>query len=184
MNEWWYRLDADDRVVDVSPGWDEFAMDNDSPEATAGNVMGRSFFDQISGPHMKQLLRTIFDRVRAVGGPVELPFRCDAPRIRRFMTCLPEPLDDGGLKVHTRLLAEGARGFFPVLEEAGARGRQPIRMCSWCLRIAVGPGAWVEPETAAERLGLLAGDVPTISHGICGQCKAGVEHRFHEGDAA
>ena len=184
MQAWWYTLDAEDRVVGVSPGWDEFALDNDAPGATADNVVGRSFFDQVSGAETRQLLRTIFDRVRKANGPVELPFRCDAPRLRRFMTCSPERTEDGGLRVHTRLLAEGARTYFPVLEEADDGGRQPIRMCAWCQRIAVGPATWVEPETAAERLGLLATEVPAITHGICAQCEAGVEHRFALEDVA
>ncbi len=183
--KWWYELDADDTVVDVGPGWDEFALENDSPNATRDGVVGRPFYSFVAGSQTRALLKMIFDRARALKELVELPFRCDGPHVRRFMAFTAEVTHGGGIRVRTRLLGEGERESLPFLERAGVGSRQPIRVCSWCNRIAAGPGIWLEAETAAERLGLLLDpEPPKITHGICPGCQSGVMGGLSEAEIA
>ena len=183
--EWWYELDGENRVVDVGPGWDEFALENDSPGATRDHVVGRPLADFIDGAQTRSLLETVLDRVRSSDAPVELPFRCDAPAVRRFMTLSGAPTENGGVRIRTRLLAEGQRDTVPLMERAGDRRRDRVRMCSWCNRIATGPDVWLEAETAAERLGLfLDREVPSVTHGICPRCLAGVNSGLPGNDGA
>ena len=172
---WWYELDAEDRVVDVGPGWDDFALDNQAPTATRDRVVGRPFYSHVEGSETRSLLKMVFDRTRALKKPVELPFRCDAPGVRRFMTFTSEVTHGGGLRITTRLLGEGKRDALRFLVGPGSRGREPIRVCSWCNRIAAEPGVWLEAESAAERMGLLLDpQVPVMTHGICPRCQRGV----------
>ena len=183
--EWWYELDREDRITAVSPAWDEFAFENDTPSATAEHVIGRDIYSCVDGSPTRSLLQLIFDRIRSSGRAVELPFRCDAPEVRRFMTFTGEPTRDGGLLVRTRLLAEAERASLRFVGGESTGGRGPIRQCSWCNRFAVRPGHWVEAETAAEQLGLfLDGTVPVISHGLCPGCRTGVMGELSASDAA
>lgn len=183
--EWWYELDREDRITAVGPAWDAFALENDTPSATRENVIGRDIYSCVDGSPTRSLLRVIFDRIRKTARPIELPFRCDAPGARRFMAFTGEPTPDGGLLIRTRLLAEAEREPLRFLRGPRDRSREPIRQCSWCNRIAAGPGRWLEAETAAEHLGLfLDATVPVISHGICAGCKTGVLGGLSEGDAA
>ncbi|MFO7892239.1 MAG: hypothetical protein R6U63_00780 [Longimicrobiales bacterium] len=185
MAEWWYALDADNRILDVGPGWDEFALENDAQGATRSHVVGRPLAEFVDGAQTRALLDTVLDRSREASEIMELPFRCDAPDVRRFMTWTGEPEADGTLVVRTRLLGEGERDALPFLERVGRRSRQPIRMCSWCNRIAAGPGLWLEADTAAERLGLfLDREVPEVTHGICPACHAGMTGELQGTDAA
>lgn len=182
--QWWYALDAEDRVVDVSDGWDAFALENGSPGAVRDAVVGRPFYGFIAGSQTRSLLQMIFDRVRTLEQPIELPFRCDAPSVRRFMSFTAEVEAGGGLRVHTRILGTGARDALPYLEPGGASGRPAVRVCSWCNRIAVPDGRWLEAETAAEQLGLLLAPLPPITHGICPRCQRGVMESMDRPDAA
>ena len=180
--EWWYEVDADNRVSEVGPGWDEFALANDSPGATRDRVIGRDLFGFLDGAETRALVRLILDRTREAGRCLELPFRCDGPGVRRFMVFTGEVRAGGGVRVHTRQLGEGEREALPFLERTG-RGREPIRMCSWCNRIAAAD-QWLEAESAADRLGLFLRELPRITHGICPGCETGVMSSLSEGAAA
>ena len=182
---WWYELDAEDRVADVGPGWDEFAHENTSPNAVRDVVVGRPFYSFVAGSQTRSLLEMIFERTRERSEPIEMTFRCDAPRVRRFMSFTSETTPDGGIRVHTRLLGAGERDALGFLRGPGVGSQEPVRVCSWCNRIAVESGRWLEAETGAERLGLLLRrEVPPITHGICPGCKSGVMSQLSREDVA
>ncbi len=173
--EWWYELDADDRVVAVGGEWDRFALENGAPGASAAAVVGRSLWDFVAGLETAHLLRRIIYSARISGRPMEAPFRCDGPRQERHMHFRAEAMDSGALRITTRLMREVPLDA-PAPGGASAPRGELLRMCSWCNRIHVDDGPWMEPADAAARLGLFTGSaVPAITHGMCTGCAETME---------
>ncbi len=170
-----YRIDGGDSIVFVSDLWCEFAVRNDAPELTAKRVLDRSLWDFIAGPETLRLYREIFARVRRTGKAVTIPFRCDAPAVRRYMQLDIQPRDGYQLQFTGRILGQEPRPLVPLLERHAARSQTLLRMCSWCKRVAVPANQWLETEEAIVRLGLI--DTPTLpqlTHTVCDTCRAGL----------
>lgn len=123
----------------------------------------------ISDPTTRQIYATLMERVRRDGVEVRVPFRCDAPAMRRWLELWMSPGADGGVVFASRTLREEPRRA--VVPPPAVDGGRFIRMCSWCKQVEVDPGEWVELEAAVSRLALFAAvDVPLITHGICPPC--------------
>lgn len=181
--EWCYELDRNDRLTAVSGEWDRFALENGAPAAVAGAVLGRPLWDFVDGVETVHLLRRIVGGVRASGRAGEVPFRCDGPGLERHMLFRAEPLDGGGVRITTRLMDE-----IPLPAGPRAPAEPPpelVQMCSWCNRIKVDGGAWVELSAAVARLGLFtAATPPPITHGMCAECLAAMEPLLADAPAA
>jgi len=165
-----YAIDEDDHLVKLDEGYYRFAEENGWAEA--GSSLGRSLWDYVAGHELRKLQRLLVRRVRDEVGDVELPFRCDAPKVRREMNIriVARP---GGRAVlfSARLRSELARDVpQPLLDPSAPRAGDPLPMCGWCDRFEVG-GEWVEVEEAARRLQLFnRPELPPLSHGVCPEC--------------
>jgi hypothetical protein len=165
-----YAIDEQDHLIRVDEGYYRFAEENGWPDA--GSSLGRTLWDYVSGRELVKLQRLLVRRVRDGVGDVELPFRCDAPHVRREMDIriLTRP---GGRVVlfSARLRSEEERETLqPLLDVEVPRGEDVIEMCGWCDRFEV-DGEWVEVEEAARRLQLFnRAELPALSHGICPVC--------------
>ena len=175
--EWWYDLDADDRLAAVSPGWDAFALDNGTPGVLSRAVLGRSLWEFVSGVETEHLLRRIIGTVRGRGRAVEVPFRCDGPHVQRYMRFRAEPAGAGGLRITTRLLREvPTDGEAPATTRPTGEPEELIAMCSWCNRIRLADGTWAEVGEGVARLRLFERlSMPAITHGMCAGCLAAIE---------
>ncbi|HKJ08236.1 MAG TPA: hypothetical protein VKA76_04025 [Gammaproteobacteria bacterium] len=172
-----YCVDGADSIIFVNDAWCAFAIANDAPELTTEAVLHRCLWDFIADPETSHLYRAIFARARRSGNAVTIPFRCDAPALRRYMQLDIQPVDGGGerLQLTGRVLRQEPRAPVALLERAAQRSAELLRMCSWCKRIAVDTGQWLEAEEAIARLGLF--DTPTLpglTHTICDSCLAGL----------
>jgi hypothetical protein len=119
-----------------------------------------------------KLQRLLVRRVRDGVGGVELPFRCDAPHVRREMDIRIVARPGGRVVLFSaRLRSEEEREVpQPLLDTEVPRGKETIEMCGWCDRFEV-DGEWVEVEEAARRLQLFnRAELPALSHGICPAC--------------
>jgi hypothetical protein len=178
--EWMYGIDAADRVVELGPGWDEFALGNDAPELAGSAVIGRSLWDGISDPSTRGLLASILQRVRASGRRISgIPFRCDGPHTRRFMSFRAEPQPRAGVRIGTTLrTARPHRPPVTLLQRGVERTSSVLRMCSWCNDIEV-EGHWKDVALATRSLGLLHHPVlPVLTHDICLTCERIVWHQI------
>jgi hypothetical protein len=162
-------IDEHDRLVRVDKGFYRFAAENEWTGADSS--LGRSLWDFVAGEELKKLQRMLVRRVRGKAGGVELPFRCDSPRLRREMDIQIAPSSAGTLvQFRARLRSEEPREFQPLLDPETERGTDLIEMCGWCDRFRV-DGEWVEVEEAATRLRLFQrSEPPAISHGVCPGC--------------
>jgi len=174
-----YRIDSEDRIVWVNADWVAFAEENHAPELTREAVKGRSLFDFISGAETRQLYRVVMERVRASGQTAVLPFRCDGPAVKRLMELAIRLGPNGGIEFASHMIRTEQRRRVPLLDASFRRSREWLHLCSWCKRVQVESGEWVEPEEAVRRLGLfLQPELPRTSHGICLECKDMLEREY------
>ncbi len=178
-----FTTDRDGIIVDIgAANWNRFAARNDAPELTSDAVLGQSLFDFVAGAQVQDHLHDTLERLSTDPSlSWVLPFRCDAPDVRRTMRQFLRPMFCGaacsGFIFHTVEIYELKRrpvGMFQfkrlrkLTRESGAL-LPPMTMCSWCQRVrgdATG-GKWVEAD-AFEAAGGSADVV--LSHGICGDC--------------
>jgi hypothetical protein len=165
-----YAIDDEDRLIRVDDGYYRFAEENGWPDA--GSSLGRRLWDYVAGQELVKLQRLLVRRVRDGVGNVELPFRCDAPHVRREMDIRIVARPGGRVVLFSaRLRSEEERETpQPLLDAEAPRGEDVIEMCGWCDRFEV-DGEWVEVEEAARRLQLFnRTELPALSHGICPDC--------------
>lgn len=167
-----YAIDEHDHLIRVDEGYYRFAEENGW--ADAGSSLGRSLWDYVAGRELVKLQRLLVRRVRDEVGDVELPFRCDAPAVRRQMDIRIVARPGGRVVLFSaRLRAEQERDLPQrLLDPATPRSDEMLEMCGWCDRFEV-DGEWVEVEEAARRLELFNRQrLPALSHGICPDCNA------------
>lgn len=172
-----YRLDAQDRLVDVNRAWLEFATANGAPELAGSRVLGKSLWRFVEGHRIRELYGLIFRRVRTSDAPVIVTFRCDSPEIRRFMRLVISHVRGGELQLDAVLEREEPRPPPAVYGGDVPGPGEPIRLCSVCKRVHVpSEEDWLEPEDAAVRLGLLDDAyAPALRHEVCRDCDASME---------
>jgi len=166
-----YAIDEHDHLVKVDGGYYRFAEENGWDGA--GTSLGRSLWDFVAGEDLRKAQRLLLRRVRDEIGEVELPFRCDAPDVRREMDMrIVAGSSRRAVLFSARLRAEEEReAYQPLLDAEAPRGTGVLAMCGWCDRFEV-EGEWVEVEEAARRLDLFArAEMPRLSHGICPDCE-------------
>lgn len=166
-----YRIGIDDRIFHLGSGWEPFASDNGAVDLSAKNVVGRPIWDFIEGDEVRHLYRLLVDRVRAEGRPVQLPFRCDSPELRRYMELDIAPELGKSLWFSARLLRAEPRQKVAILDPSAPRSETFLKICSWCKRIVV-RNDWLEIEDGIVRLGLFEeGPLPRLTHGMCPDCE-------------
>ncbi len=179
-----YELDAQDRIRSTGADWDSFAIANGAPELASHRILLQPLWRFVAGSELQHLLRLLFERVRSRNATIRLPFRCDSPSARRFMELTVRPLPAHALALESRLLRSEPRRYVPLLERSARLRYGVLTMCSWCKRIRLARGEWVEVETAIERMDLFSSaDLPMLSHGICRNCAAltvGVSEHLEE----
>jgi hypothetical protein len=165
-----YAIDEHDHLIKVDEGYYRFAEENGWREA--GTSLGRSLWDYVDGDEMRKLQRLLVRRIRDDVGDVELPFRCDGPKVRRDMNIRIVARPGGRVVLFSaRLRSEVEREEpQPMLDPEAPRGEDTLVMCGWCDRFEV-EGEWVEVEEATRRLDLFVrAELPAISHGVCPDC--------------
>lgn len=158
-----YTLDRRDRILEVSPGWDNFALENNGEGACANLVVGTRLVDAIAGDPVRMYMTAILMRVRASGQSEAIPYRCDSETtIRRYIMTL-EPLAEGRVRVTHHLDSEENTNLIISVRPAGVGLGAPLR-CSICCRIRE-QGVWVDPFKQGRNRDL------RVIHSICEDCK-------------
>jgi hypothetical protein len=166
-----YEIDATDRIVRVNPAWSASAQAGAVPGLHESQVVGRSLWDFVGDATTRRLYAAILERVRAGGRPLAFNFRCDTPTQRRLMRMRIAGRDARAVSFEVHLLATQDRPPVALLEATAPRHAGLLRMCSWCKRIPLTTGQWVEVEEAMNVLDILDSiPLPTITHGICPSC--------------
>ncbi|MGZ4692136.1 MAG: PAS domain S-box protein [Acidimicrobiales bacterium] len=167
-----YCIDDDDVLVGVGGGWAAFASENDGADL-AEPMLGRSLWSSVDGLEVQAIWQLLVARVRSAGVEVRVPFRCDAPTMRRWfeMRIIPEP---GGV-VRFRSTLDHVEPRLHVTLSLAASGHEtsarPLEVCCGCERVREGRD-WLEIEDVVAHLRLLGEQpAPTIARRICPACE-------------
>ena len=175
MRQYRYTVDRDDLLEWVSSEWLTFAKENEAMGLVPELILGRSLWEFIGGVETRHLYRHLFEKARERHVSVSVPFRCDAPTVRRYMRLTIEPTKDASLEIVIDVLREEDREYVALLDVTVPRSTDLVTMCSWCRRVMVESDQWEEVEKAIELLGLfLQEELPSITHGVCPECYAAV----------
>lgn len=175
-------VDAHDRIIRVGPAWDAFALDNDGGDAVSGNLLGRPLMHFLTGDAVRYLYRSLFVRVRRTGCTISLPFRCDSPVLRRYMTMHLVPCRRDGIELRSQVLGVEPRDEVRFLDRHQPRSEEYLQVCSWCRKVRLDKG-WVEVEEAIAALHLFeAPELPNVSHGVCPNCFDVVHRQLQNGE--
>lgn len=172
VEAWVYTIDRHDVITTYSKNFVQFAISNGwtlrSPER---EIIGRNVFDFIEGYETKHIYKILFDLVRQGKRIGPIPFRCDAPGLRRFLELCLDPMPDSAIKITTKLLREEPRTPVKALMKDLERSQKLIRMCSMCKKIEAGDKMWLEIEEGLVVLKIFEDkNPPRITHGLCHEC--------------
>ena len=168
-----YTIDGDDVIRHVNDAWKDFALENHG-QVLADGVVGSWLWQHLAGREVKPLYRALVERVRDRQVRIEVPFRCDAPDLRRHMALELIPLPASAVRFSCRVVTEEPLAPVKVLDPSlESDPHRMIRMCAWCKRIEGGAGDWLELEEALSDLELFQMEtVPGITHGVCPECQS------------
>ena len=163
-----YTIDNNDKVVSTNSEWTTFAKQNDAASLEY-SVHGKSIWNFIGVDKLKKLYVLLFDGVRSTHNAVSINFRCDNSQVLKFMNMNIEPLQDGFLKISTRLLREISRKRALAREVFYLGINNGIPMCSNCNRIYIGKNSsWIEIEKALGED--LISDELNVTFDVCNEC--------------
>ncbi len=166
-----WTIDPEDKIIRVNEAWLAFARENAAPQLVPNAVINRSLWDFVSGGETIHLYHLILEKVRKQKLALIIPFRCDSPDCRRFMEMEISTLGRGEIQFRSRVLRLEFRPAVRALEQSGRESGQFLRICSWCKKICISTGQWIEIEAAVKSLDLFASDeLPQLTHGICESC--------------
>jgi hypothetical protein len=173
QNDLSYRLDNQDRIVEVGGDWDRVARENDGSEVLADRIIGTKLYAHVADQPSRMFVWTMLDSVRKLFRPSVKTYRCDCPDFKRHMEMTISPESAGGLLVQHRLIGlenQPVRMRFSALTAGQAKGRQLVLRCTMCVKLKVG-GIWLEPD-ATLMAGLGQDDgVKQVAYSICDDCK-------------
>ena len=167
-----YRLDPDDCIIHVNQHWLDFAQENGAPELTREAVLGQPVSRYIADWDTSHLYELIYEKVRSGGKPFTVPIRCDSPERRRYMMLQIAPAGGRELELTGRVLKIEERP--PTrLPAAGAEGSKEfvVVICAWCKKIRANNSHWLEIEEALQTAKLLGPIPPSLTHGVCPDCR-------------
>jgi hypothetical protein len=171
MSDLEYCVNAEDQISSVNEEWLTFAEANEGRTLLPPGILGRSLWDFIGDMETQHIYDVLHRRVRALGMPVRLSFRCDGPERRRLLQLDILPQRDEELLYRVRTLKEEFRALVPLLDPQRPREESFVTMCGWCKRVAVSPRKWLEVEEAVAALAFFDEPrPPQLTHGVCEEC--------------
>lgn len=136
-----YRVDAGDRIVALSPDWDDHALANGGEGAVSALLLGRPLLDFLAGDTTRMFVAAAVQAVRRVGQTRELPYRCDTPTERCHYRMLLTPEPDGCVLVSHELLSSVPRAPLPL------RSSRVGWRCSLCSSVRLmGSSEWLDTD--------------------------------------
>lgn len=164
-------IDHLDRIVRVGPFWDQFLLDNDGGgECSSSEIQGKSVWEFVLGDPTRIWLNTLLSLARLRKSPVERPYRCDSPHVRRFMQMNIIPEETKLVRMEHILVREEQRVVTVEIHLAPRVAENLYRRCSICCRVDFG-GTWTEPDNPPESWG----DAPLrplqVIYAVCEECQ-------------
>jgi hypothetical protein len=165
-----YRLDDQDRIVEVNSNWDRIARENDGEAVVADRILGTKLYAHVTDEPSRMYVWTMLDSVRKLHRPSVKLYRCDSPDLKRHMQMTILPESGGGLLVQHRLIrTEKAPLRIRYICQPGARPSLVLR-CTMCVKLKI-EGAWITSDaTILAGIGQRDGSV-RVAYSICEDCR-------------
>ncbi len=171
-----YQLNRQDEIYSVNEEWLSFARANEGMALLLPEILGRPIWDFIGDLETRHIYRALHARVRTLGVPVRLSFRCDGPARRRLLELEIAAGEDQDLIYRVRTLKQEVRTPVPLMDLRLPRSEQFVTMCAWCKRVATPPRRWLEVEEAVAALPFFTEPrPPQLTHGVCEECSESLE---------
>lgn len=161
-------VDAEDRLIAVNEAWRAFARENGAPDI-ADFALGRRLWDFVKGPPVVAVWRTLIDHCRKTMLAATIPYRCDAPGMRRLCSMRITVTPDQGVEFASHIVRQESRNEVRLPLDDGVEAGM-VKMCAWCKKVRLPTNDWCELEAAGLHLGLTQDSAPSISHGMCPDC--------------
>ncbi|MBD3670475.1 MAG: hypothetical protein HUJ29_06845 [Gammaproteobacteria bacterium] len=169
-----YHIDADDIIIYAEEApWNEFAKKNGAADLTVSSILNKSLYGFITGHTTRHLTQLLISQARASAKAIQLPFRCDSPTARRHMQMHISPGGGtaGDIEITTCLIREEPRERLEILDASIDHSEAMLNFCSWCNKVEVHRGEWMELEDAVRALHLMENPLPPeLTHGMCPSC--------------
>lgn len=157
-----YRVDANDRIVEVGGAWDQFALENDGDDAVADAVVGTSIWSNVTGDATRMYLEAVLTRTRLETNPIKIDYFCNSPKLQRKTRMELSSQPDGSvLSKHSILKIQALYPGSPAIVDA----KKLVKSCSICKRVRIGT-TWIYSEEILNHQEL------KLFFGLCDDCKA------------
>ena len=149
-----YRVDAEDQIIEIGGDWDRFALQNGGENAVSERMIGTRLFDSISGDSSKMYADILLRKARVIGTALAVDYYCNSPNEHRHARMKMTGEADGVVLVAHRFLSlhrisENPDGTVLI---APSRWIAPLKQCLDCKRVQIEDG-WVVPEDVPSREG-------------------------------
>ncbi|MBW8078844.1 MAG: hypothetical protein GJU76_12400 [Gallionella sp.] len=160
-------VDQDDLIVRVNAAWDHFALDNDGAHLANNAVLGWNLLDSVSGKTSKSFMLALLELARRRDREVCFDYRCDSPRLRRFMRARLRSDSSGAVHFSHEHLYSEAFPHLVTFKTAAQRARDTAIRCSLCNHVRH-DGLWKLPEFVSQQV--FDGRTVSVTYGICPSC--------------
>jgi len=168
-----YCIDSRDHITAVNDPWREFAIENGAAGLAHDTVVGRSLWSYVADSETLHLYQQMLRRLRTNRQSIRVPFRCDAPALRRYMELEMTVANDDSVCFTAEIVRLEPRAPVALLDDSHRRRDGLLRMCSWCKKVELDDKTWADVEEAVKRLRIFEqARLPHITHGMCDACFA------------
>lgn len=169
-----YVIDDADNIKYINnEQWDEFYKQNHNSSSCLGaKIISKSLWDFIGDFETRHMYETILEKVRESKKQITLPFRCDSPTQRRFLSLTLRPLDNNYVEFISKIEKIENREKVALLDYKRPSSDELLSICSMCKKVKLEENLWDEVEVAVKELRLFEKNkLPMLTHGLCPYCK-------------
>jgi hypothetical protein len=168
----WYELDAQNRIVGLSPNWERTAAAGGAGDGLARErIVGESFFRFLAGAPTRMFHEAVFQAVRLTRQSRRIAYRCDTPELRRTLDMVIIPSVDGGLRIEHHVTSAEPRGQHAHTPERLTQHARRVGLwhrCAVCLKLnAPGRATWLEPDGLEAQL---TAQNAKVQYTVCRHC--------------
>lgn len=162
-----YWIDKKMKIVSISGPWDEFAEKNNGPDIVSEKVRGKHVWEFITGDTTRMWFDALIQLARVKRVPIERPYRCDSPRLKRYMNMTITPEDSGLLRIEHTLISTQELQTPVNFTFAREKNTEPIHTrCSVCGRVK-NSQLWQETADRGEEEEINM----NVTYAVCPDCR-------------